>query len=138
MTRHKIREHLFKLLFEAGFRDGEEINDIVEMYWNCEDEDPSDAEYGEISSKLKDIISHKDEIDELISNNSKGWKINRMGNAELNILRIAIYEIRFDDNIPVKVAINEAVELAKQYGMDKSPSFINGILAGIVEESGEE
>jgi N utilization substance protein B len=133
-----MREHLFRLLFDAGFHEGQDISEVVELYWEGEEDEPTNAEYGDISSKLKDIIAHKAEIDELISNNAKGWKINRISNADLNIMRVAVYEIRWDDDVPVKVAINEAVELAKHYGMEKSPSFINGVLAGIVDEIGEQ
>lgn len=138
MTRHRIREHLFKILFETQFHNEQEIEELQELYWSIENEEPSDEEYGEISFKLKEIIAHRSEIDDMISNNAKGWKLNRIGNAELNILRLAIYEIKWDESVPDKVAINEAVELAKKYGMDKSPSFINGILASIVKETGEE
>ena len=60
---------------------------------------------------------------------AKGWKTGRMGKAELAILRLAVYELKYDEDVPVKVAINEAVELAKKFGGDESPAFVNGILA---------
>ena len=138
MTRHVIREHLFRLLFESDFHEEHEFEEQFDNYWSLQDDEPDDREYGEIKSKLKSIIEKKAEIDALIEKYSEGWSINRICNADLNILRVAIYEMKWDGAVPVKVAINEAVELAKVYGMDKSPSFINGILANVVKELGED
>ena len=64
---------------------------------------------------------------------AKGWKTTRMGKVDLALIRLAVYEIRYDDEIPFKVAVNEAVELAKQYGTNDSPAFVNGILAKFAE-----
>ena len=72
------------------------------------------------------------EIDESINRVAKGWKTERMGKTDLTILRLAVYEMKYDDEIPVGVAINEAVELAKKFGSDDSPAFVNGILAKLV------
>lgn len=82
--------------------------------------------------RFKAVYEKICDIDPIISNASSGWKINRFGTAELAIMRLAVYEIKFDENIPDKVAINEAVELAKKYGGESSPSFINGILAKVL------
>ena len=68
----------------------------------------------------------------ILSESASGWRLNRMGKAELTILRIATYEIRYDEDVPDKVAINEAVELAKKYGNDSSSGFVNGVLAKVV------
>ena len=67
-----------------------------------------------------------------IRDQAEGWKTRRMGKVELTILRLAVYEIQYDEEIPEKVAINEAVELAKKFGRDESPAFINGVLAKLV------
>ena len=72
------------------------------------------------------------EIDAEINEKSTGWKTSRMGKVDLSIIRLAVYEIRFDEEVPEKVAINEAVELAKKFGTDESPAFINGVLAKFV------
>ena len=72
------------------------------------------------------------EIDEKINQVAEGWKTRRMGKVELTILRLAVYEMQYDEEIPEKVAINEAVELAKKFGRDESPAFINGVLAKLV------
>ena len=76
-------------------------------------------------------MSHLTEIDEKINNITDGWKTSRMGKVDLAIIRLAVYEILFDEDVPTSVAINEAVELAKQFGTDDSPSFVNGVLAKI-------
>ena len=75
------------------------------------------------------IIEHMAELDALIDEKSTGWKTNRMAKVDLAIIRLAVYEIKFEDDIPTKVSINEAVELAKKYGADESGAFVNGVLA---------
>lgn len=86
-----------------------------------------------IAERYRDIYNHLSEIDEAINEVAKGWKTTRMGKVDLALIRLAVYEIRYDDEIPFKVAVNEAVELAKQYGTNDSPSFVNGILAKFAE-----
>lgn len=88
----------------------------------------------EIKQKVKDIVSKTKEIDELIRKNLNSWDINRIGKAELTIIRLAVYEMYFDESIDLKVAINEAVELAKVYGDDKADKFVNGVLATIYKQ----
>lgn len=85
----------------------------------------------EIKQKTKEIVEKTKDIDELISKNLDSWDIERVGKAELTIIRLAIYEMYFDAAMDLKVAINEAVELAKIYGDDKADKFINGVLATI-------
>lgn len=82
-----------------------------------------------MTNKYKDIYAHIEELDAAINEASKGWKTTRMGKVDLTLIRLAVYEIRFEEDIPVKVSINEAIELAKKYGTDDSPAFVNGILA---------
>jgi len=79
----------------------------------------------------KQIVAVLEEIDKIINESSKGWKTTRMGKVDLTLIRLAVYEIKYEEDIPTGVAINEAVELAKKYGTDDSPAFINGILAKI-------
>ncbi len=83
---------------------------------------------------LLGIIEKMDEIDEILDSLSKKWKLQRMSYVDRNILRIAVYEIIYEDETPYKVAINEAIELAKLYGDNKSSQFVNGVLATLVEE----
>ena len=77
-------------------------------------------------------MEHLEEIDAAINEVSEGWKTTRMGKVDLTLIRLAVYEMKHEEDIPVGVAINEAVELAKQYGTDDSPAFINGVLAKLV------
>ena len=92
--------------------------------------DEADSEY--IQKKSADIFLRLKEIDEIIDKNADKWKSDRMGKVELAVLRLAVYEILFDEDIPGKVAIDEAVELAKKYGQDSSGSFVNGVLAKVI------
>lgn len=130
MTRRKARENIFSLLFRVEFNDKEEMSMQESMFIEEHDIAPVDAD--EMHAKLKDIISKLDEIDNAINENVTGWNTERIGKVELTILRIAYYEMKYDDLVPESVAINEAVELAKKYGQDNAPSFINGVLAKLV------
>ena len=85
-----------------------------------------------LGKRVEEIILRICELDELINQVAEGWKTKRMGKVELTILRLAVFELKFDDKIPEKVAINEAVELAKKFGGDDAPAFVNGILAKLI------
>ena len=128
MTRSKIRENVFKMLFRAEFHDADDMKEQLDLF-DEELENPSESELFYINSKSKGILEHIDEIDALINEKSTGWKTSRMAKVDLSIIRIAVYEIKFEDDIPFKVSVNEAVELAKKYGADESPAFVYGILA---------
>lgn len=128
MTRSKIRENVFKMLFRAEFHDADDMKEQLDLF-DEELENPSESELFYINSKSKGILEHIDEIDALINEKSTGLKTSRMAKVDLSIIRIAVYEIKFEDDIPFKVSVNEAVELAKKYGADESPAFVNGILA---------
>ena len=80
------------------------------------------------------MVSHLPEIDALLNENAKGWKTGRMNKVDLTILRLAVYEMKWDDDIPDGVAINEAVELAKRFGGESSSSFVNGILGKLAKQ----
>lgn len=134
MSRRELREQIFKLLFRVEFNGREEMPEQEQLFFeqfSYEDEEilvkDSDARY--ISEKSNKIIDKLEEIDEMINKQAKGWTTQRMGKVDLTILRLAVYEIIYDENVPVGVAINEAVELAKRYGQDESSGFVNGILA---------
>ncbi len=128
MTRREIREHIFLMLFRRDFHEANELNEQMELYIS-ELEKPTLEEYAYLTSRFQAVVEKIDEIDTILSESASGWKLNRMGKVDLTILRLAVYEMRFDEDIPVKVAINEAVELAKNFGGDDSPSFVNGVLA---------
>ncbi len=131
MTRREIREHLFRMLFRKEFHEATELDEQVLLYFDSlESITTEQQEY--LNLRFDKIKEKLGEIDTILANASSGWKLNRMGKVDLNILRLATFEMRFDDEVPVKVAINEAIELAKKYGGDSSASFVNGILAKVV------
>ena len=131
MTRRELREQIFKLLFGVELHDRQELPEQIAVYE--ETEEPWDAKDGVyISGKCEDIVAHLAEIDEAIDAVAEGWKTGRMGKVDLTLIRLAVYEMKYDEDVPVGVAINEAVELAKKYGTDESPAFINGVLAKLV------
>lgn len=128
MTRRELREQIFKMLFSAQFHDASEMPQQLMVYGETEEAwDVADGAY--ISEKCTDIIAHLEEIDAAINEAAEGWKTGRMSKVDLTLIRLAVYEMKYENDIPVGVAINEAVELAKKYGTDASPSFINGVLA---------
>ena len=130
MSRREQREQIFKILFGVEFHSADELEEQIGLYMeDLGDIRKKDADY--MTGKVRSIVEHMDEIDEMINHASKNWKTTRMAKAELSILRLAAYEIKYEDDIPVSVSINEAVELAKLYGSDHGPAFVNGILSGM-------
>lgn len=130
MSRTELREHIFRMLFRVEFNSAEEMKMQEQFYFEeLEEAKGKDQEY--ILNKYRAIDEKKDEIDELLNEVTEGWKTSRMNRVDLTILRLATYEIKWDEDVPVGVAINEAVELAKKYSSDDGPSFVNGILAKI-------
>lgn len=131
MTRRELRENIFKMLFRVEFHESEEMSNQLSLFEEELDHfDEGDLDY--IKNKTNLILDKLTEIDAMINEKSTGWKTSRMGKVDLSIMRLAVYEISFDEEIPQKVAINEAVELAKKFGNDESASFINGVLAKFV------
>lgn len=129
MGRRELREQIFKLLFRIEFNEKDEMPEQEELFFQEEENAASEKDEQYILKKYQDIVSKVDVIDEMINETAKGWETSRMGKVDLTLIRLAVYEIKYDDEIPTGVAINEAVELAKKFGQDNSPSFINGILA---------
>lgn len=124
MTRHTIRKHIFSMLFRVEFYDSSEISSQDGLYLDTVD-NITDEERGYMEKRVSAIVELLPEIDKKLESVSEGWKLERMGKVELTILRLAVYELLYDDDIPANVAINEAVELAKVYGGDTSPAFVN-------------
>ncbi|MCD8231038.1 MAG: transcription antitermination factor NusB [Clostridiales bacterium] len=130
MSRREIRDQIFKILFRVEFYDREELENQIALFLEDLHADEKDSAY--IVSKIRDIFAHLDEIDAQINAGAEKWKTGRMAKAELAIIRLAVYEMKYEEEIPVSVAINEAVELAKTYGSDHGASFVNGVLAKLV------
>ena len=130
MTRREIRELIFKMVFRVEFHDETEIPEQLRLFMDTL-ESASDEERTYIEHKVQEILAHLDEIDAIIDSSAQNWKTSRMAKVELTLIRLAVYEIRFEEDIPTGVAINEAVELAKAYREENSASFVNGVLARI-------
>ena len=130
MSRRTAREHIFKMIFQTEFHKEDEIDEAIEIYRESIENNKSDMSF--IKSEIKGIIENKNVVDDTINKYAEGWEISRIAKVDLAILRIAIYEIIYVNDIPNKVAANEAVELAKVFSSDKSPSFINGVLGKII------
>ncbi|MCR5213647.1 MAG: transcription antitermination factor NusB [Eubacterium sp.] len=153
MTRHELRERIFKTIFQIPFYDGDipELpddipNNVISNNQNGSEDSSDNTSFDEeeiipelslkdklyVSQKVSGIQDNLEEIDKIIVEHCKNWKFNRIGKAELAILRLAVYEIKYDEDIPDRVAVNEAIELAKVYGTDKASGFVNGVLSGLI------
>ena len=128
MSRRELREQIFKLLFRVEFNKMEDMPEQEQLFF--EDENAAldkDAVY--VSEKFRKISDKLAEIDSQLNEKAEGWNTARMSKVDLTILRLAVFEICYDEDVPTGVAINEAVELAKKFGQDASSGFVNGILA---------
>ena len=130
MSRSELREHIFRMLFRIEFNNEEEMKEQETFYFE-ELPEATGKEQEYILNKYRAIVDKKEEIDTLLNEVTEGWKSSRMNRVDLTILRLATYEIKWDEDIPTGVAINEAVELAKKYSSDDGPSFVNGVLAKV-------
>ena len=129
MKRRGIREQLFKLLFRVEFNTPEQMPEQTKLYFDSGDLTVTEQDQAYLEARLADIMDRLPQIDEQLSEKIEGWKLSRVGKVELTLLRIAVYEILYDDDVPTGVAISEAVELSKKYGPDNAASFVNGVLA---------
>jgi len=130
LSRRTAREKAFKMLFAIDIGDNtiEEASEIV-MYLM-----KNESHKLFILSVVRGVLENLSKIDELINKYSDDWSVNRMASTDRNILRLAIYEILYCQDIPVSVSINEAVEIAKKYGDEQSYKFINGLLGAIAKD----
>ena len=133
MGRHEQREQLFKLLFRVEFNKPEEMPEQVKLFMEENEEITLEKDAVYISDKYARIQEKLPVIDKMLDDNTEGWDTTRMGKVELTALRLAVYEIVFDEDIPGSVAINEAVEIVKKYGQETSGGFVNAILGKIVK-----
>ncbi|HHF52276.1 MAG: transcription antitermination factor NusB [Candidatus Aminicenantes bacterium] len=129
MGRRKSRETALQILFQLEFNDIMEERSL-DRFWK--DRKGQNSEY--VQELISGVVSNKDEIDSLIQAYSKNWRLSRMLCIDRNIMRLAVYELLFGEGMPVAVAINEAVELAKKFGGNESAKFINGLLDALSKE----
>ena len=133
MGRHEQREQLFKLLFRVEFNSVEDMREQVQLFFQDEEIAYTEKAMDAITEKFEKIQEKLPEIDKLIDEKIEGWNTSRMGKVELTVLRIAVFEMMFDDDVPATVAINEAIEIAKVYGQETSGGFVNAVLAKFVK-----
>jgi len=129
MSRRELRERIFLLLFRVEFNRLEDMPEQIQLFFSEEEIESTEEEKRYIAGKYGNIAAKLPEIDARINEQAKGWSVERMGKVDITIIRLAVYEICYDDDIPTGVAINEAVELAKKFGQDESAGFVNGVLA---------
>ena len=134
-SRRKARESALQLLYQLDMSGGK-VRDALGMYWATQDGDEDVRQFA--SSLVEGVVKHLSEIDDIISSYSTNWKISRMASIDKNVLRMAVYELTHCPDIPVKVTINEAVEIAKCYGTEESGAFVNGILDNIAKKYAKE
>ncbi|MBO4888754.1 MAG: transcription antitermination factor NusB [Firmicutes bacterium] len=138
MTRSEAREHAFRILYEIQFRPDEDQTELAEIYMEVfPDEVAQPDERAFILKEVLGTMEHVEELDQKIEGSLHGWSLKRLSKVDLAILRLALYEIEYAEDIPEKVSINEAVELAKKYSQDAARGFINGVLANFAS-SGKE
>ena len=140
MSRKIAREVAFKVVFETAFQEDEKISKLMEeLIQNSDEEYEITTEDDKYIEEITAGVKEKEaELDEKIKNHLKGWTMERLNKVDVAILRLAIYEILYREDIPYKVSVNEAVELAKVFSEDSSPSFINGVLAEIINDGGNK
>lgn len=134
MTRSEARKNVLELLFEREFRNDEPDEAIFST--SCESRAIENDDY--IKTVFFGVCGNLDAIDEEINKNAKGWKVNRLSKVSRSILRLCIYEMLYEDSIPLRVSINEGVELAKLYEDEKARPFINGVLNAVKNSIGAE
>ncbi len=129
MSRRELREQIFLLLFRVEFNDPADMPEQMRLFLEDEETARSEADTAYIAGKYEKIMEKLPEIDGQINEKAENWDVSRMGKVELTLLRLALYEMRYDEDVPVGVAINEAVELAKKFGQDNAGAFVNAVLA---------
>lgn len=135
MSRKKARDNAFKCIYELEFGN-EDLDKILDYCYSENEDKPSEIEY--IEMVVRGVKENLKEIDEVILSKLKNWSLDRIAKIDLAILRLAIYEIVYLDDIPKKVSANEAVELAKIYGNNDSSNFVNGVIAAVIGSKEDE
>ncbi len=133
MNRSSMRENAFKLIYSLEIQKPDLIEEQMDLFFES-----NEIKDSETQKYIRDVIlgiqkNNEQVLKNIEENLKEDWKLNRISKMDLSILKLAIYEIKYTQ-IPYKVAINEAVELAKKYGEDKSKNFVNGILASVVKD----
>ena len=134
MSRKKSREKAMELLFSITLSK-DSVEEAMEVFVDNYEDNIKELDLDYIKNLLNGVEANKEEIDKIIESNLQNWKLDRISKVNLTILRLGVYEIAFDENVPKKVALNEAIELGKLYSDQKSVSFINGVLDKVLKEA---
>jgi N utilization substance protein B len=133
MSRYIAREGAFLLVFEQEFQPELTTRQLMDAYFANEENPQPGAEESYMQDLLEGVVSHKAELDEIIEQNSKGWKKNRLSKTAIAVLRVALYEILYREDVGHGTSINEAVELLKKYDTEETARFVNGLLGGFIK-----
>jgi transcription antitermination protein NusB len=148
-TRRRAREFALQMLYQLDVLGTSELSDeqAIALFWrnfaaSAEAESAVGADFGEVQPFAEKLVrgvrEHLAELDAQIQGASKNWRLERMARVDRNLIRLALYELKFVDDVPAKVAINEAIEIAKRFGTHESSAFVNGILDRCREELGKK
>ena len=129
MSRRELREQIFLLLFRVEFNELSDMPEQMQMFLEDDEVKRTEADAAYITGKYDRVMEKLAVIDEQLNEKAENWSVERMGKVELTVLRLALYEMQYDEDVPVSVAINEAVELAKKFGQESSGAFVNAVLA---------
>lgn len=130
IKRREARELVIALLFETEFKDGEDVSEIYEI--SVENREIPEDDY--IKRAYFGVCENKEKIDELIGKSTHGWRTNRLTRLSRSVMRLAVYEMLFEEKIPNSVSINEAIELTKKFDDPKAKAFVNGVLNSVKNE----
>ena len=132
MGRRELREQIFLLLFRVEFNDLADMPEQMQLFLADDEIERKQKDTDYITKKYDSIMEKLSVIDEQLEQKAENWNVARMGKVELTVLRLALYEMQYDEDVPAGVAINEAVELAKKFGQESSGAFVNAVLAKFV------
>lgn len=132
MSRRETRETAMKLLFQMSINK-EDSSEVIDNFKENSEEEVQNVDFSYVSEVIRGVQDNLAFIDEVIEKNLRNWKIDRIPKIDLAILRLAVFEIKYKEEVPQNVAINEAIELSKKYCDDKSFPFINGVLDSIIK-----
>ena len=139
MTKKRTRENLYLMLFQTEFHQEQDLMEQADLFLDSlEEKDVTEKAKETLKERYQSVLGHLAEIDEKIGQKAEGWNLSRLPKADLSVMRLAVYEIYHDEDVPEKVAANEAVEIAKKYGGEESASFINGLLGKVIRTRGEQ
>jgi N utilization substance protein B len=138
-NRRKAREMALQILYQLDVQERLSDEQGLALFWQNftqEDAELDEGARGFADALVKGVREHLAEIDALITRASRNWRLERMARVDRNLIRLALHELKFCADVPSKVAINEAIEIAKRYGTAESPAFVNGILDRCLAELG--